>query len=473
VAKTPNILVVDDEPHMVNFLRTVLEVESYKVETAANGKAAVERMQKEPPPDLVLLDVAMPGLSGLETLERLHEIRPGIKVVMLSCVSDPRTVAKAIRLGAQDYLPKPFQEADLEAVIQRVLGRHISGPEVAGLLENAEEVGDDLYFLAAAESMRKLRGQVAMIAGVDVPVLILGESGTGKEILARLIHKLSPRSDKTFLKVNCAALPSELLESELFGFEAGAFTGAIRAKPGKFEQCDKGTILLDEIGEMSPNLQAKLLHVLQDGEFSRLGSRSLVRVDVRILAATNVDIPHALASGRLREDLYYRLNAFMLTLPALRERREEIPLLLRHFMSRFAARYARDPLPLTPALVDAAVEYPWPGNLRELENFVKRYLILGDERQLVEELQTRYVGPVAPSPPAPAAAKPGNGDLKSLLRNLKDEVEIKAIGEALQHTNWNRKAAARLLKISYKALLYKIREYGLEEGSRRTPPNAP
>jgi len=220
-------------------------------------------------------------------------------------------------------------------------------------------------------------------------------------------------------------------------------------------------------------LQAKLLHVLQDGEFSRLGSRSLVRVDVRILAATNVDIPHALASGRLREDLYYRLNAFMLTLPALRERREEIPLLLRHFMSRFAARYARDPLPLTPALVDAAVEYPWPGNLRELENFVKRYLILGDERQLVEELQTRYVGPVAPSPPAPAAAKPGNGDLKSLLRNLKDEVEIKAIGEALQHTNWNRKAAARLLKISYKALLYKIREYGLEEGSRRTPPNAP
>jgi len=457
---------------MVNFLRTLLEVESYKVETAASGKAAVERMQKEPPPDLVLLDVAMPGLNGLETLERLHEIRPGVKVVMLSCVSDPRTVAKAIRLGAQDYLPKPFQEADLGAVIRRVLGRLTPGGEVAGLLENAEEVGDDLYFLAVAESMRKIRGQVGMIAGVDVPVLILGESGTGKEVLARLIHKLSPRGDQTFLKVNCAALPTDLLESELFGFEAGAFTGAIKAKPGKFEQCDKGTILLDEIGEMSPALQAKLLHVLQDGEFSRLGSRSLVRVDVRLLAATNVDIPQALASGRLREDLYYRLNAFMLTLPALRERREEIPLLLRHFMSRFAARYARDPLPLTPALVNAALEYPWPGNLRELENFVKRYLILADERQLVEELQARFVGPAPPSPPAPAAAKPGNGDLKSLLRNLKDEAEIKAISEALQHTKWNRKAAARLLKISYKALLYKIREYGLEAGSRRTPPNA-
>jgi DNA-binding NtrC family response regulator len=472
VAKTPNILVVDDEPQMVNFLRTVLEAVSYKVETAANGQAAVERIQKEPLPDLVLMDVAMAGLNGLETLERLLEIRPGVKVVILSCVSDPRTVAKAIRLGAQDYLPKPFQEADLEAVIQRVLGHCSAWPEVAGLLENAEEVGDDLYFLAAAESMRKIRGQVARIARADVPVLILGESGTGKEVLARLIHKLSPRCDQTFLKVNCAALPSELLESELFGFEAGAFTGAIKAKPGKFEQCDKGTILLDEIGEMSPALQAKLLHVLQDGEFSRLGSRSLVRVDVRLLAATNVDIPRALASGSLREDLYYRLNAFMLTLPALRERREEIPLLLRHFMSRFAARYARDPLPLTPALVNAAVEYPWPGNLRELENFVKRYLILADERQLVEELQTRFVGAVVPSAPAPAATKPGNGDLKSLLRSRKDEVEIKAIGEALQHTHWNRKAAARLLKISYNALLYKVREYRLDEGSRRPPLNA-
>ena len=208
-------------------------------------------------------------------------------------------------------------------------------------------MGDDLYFLAACESMRNIRRQVAMIAGVDVPVLILGESGTGKEVLARLIHKLSPRAGQKFLKVNCAALPDDLLESELFGFEAGAFTGATRPKPGRFELGEKGTILLDEIGEMSPALQAKLLQVLQDHQFSRLGGRSLVKVDVRILAATNVNIPQALASRKLREDLYYRLNAFSLTLPALRERQEEIPLLLRHFMARFASRYTRDPLPLT------------------------------------------------------------------------------------------------------------------------------
>jgi DNA-binding NtrC family response regulator len=464
---SPNILVVDDEPHMLDFLRTLLEVESFGVETASSGLEALERIQKEPPPDLILLDVAMPGLTGLQTLERLAEIKPGIKVVMLSCMTDPATVVKAIRLGAQDYLPKPFQRADLEAVIQRTLGRSRSGalPEA---LDSAEEVGEDLYFLASCEAMRKIRGQVGMIADVDVPVLILGESGTGKEIISRLIHKLSPRMGKAFLKVNCAALPNELLESELFGYEAGAFTGAIKSKPGKFELCDKGTILLDEIGEMSPGLQAKLLHVLQDHEFSRLGSRSQVTVDVRILAATNVNIQQALATKKLREDLYYRLNAFTITVPPLRERREEIPLLLRHFMSRFAARYVRDPLPLTPTLVSAALDYPWPGNLRELENFVKRYLILADENQVIEELRADGRGGRAGSEPA---AKPGKepAGLKSLVRGLKDEAEMRAIGEALQRTNWNRKAAARLLKISYKALLYKIREYGLDEHSRTTP----
>ncbi|HXW12938.1 MAG TPA: sigma-54 dependent transcriptional regulator [Terriglobia bacterium] len=463
MATVPNILVVDDEPQVVNFLRTLLEIEAYEVETASNGLDAVRRVQEGPLPDLVLLDVVMPGFDGLETLGRLSEIRPGIKVVMLSGGSDPRTIVNAIRLGAQDYLPKPFQKADLESVIKRALGRTGPGLEENASMETAEQVGDDLYFLAACESMRKLRRQVGMIAGVDVPVLILGESGTGKEVLARLIHKLSPRADEKFLKVNCAALPDDLLESELFGFEAGAFTGATRPKPGRFELGEKGTILLDEIGEMSPALQAKLLQVLQDHQFSRLGGRSLVKVDVRILAATNVDIPQALASRKLREDLYYRLNTFSLTLPALRERQEEIPLLLQHFMARFAVRYTRDPLPLTPALVDAAIRHSWPGNLRELENFVKRYLILGDECQAVKELRAHRGNAIGARDSSPAPARTAHGDLKSIVRNLKDEAEIKAIGEALKHTNWNRKAASRLLNISYKALLYKIREYGLED----------
>jgi transcriptional regulator with PAS, ATPase and Fis domain len=316
--------------------------------------------------------------------------------------------------------------------------------------------------------MKKIRAQSALVANVDIPVLLLGESGTGKEVLARLIHKLSPRAHRTFLKVNCAAVPADLLESELFGYEPGAFTGATHAKPGKFELCNKGTILLDEIGEMPPGLQAKLLHVLQDQQFSRLGSRSVVKVDVRILAATNIDIPEALASKRLREDLYYRLNAFMLSLPPLRERKEEIPILLKHFMSRMSELYARPPLPLSPALLEACLNHPWPGNLRELSNFVKRYLVLGDETLAVSELQPKPdSGGGLRSDPAGRAVMPGgesSGGLKSVARSAKDEAEAEAIARALEQTNWNRKQAAALLKISYKALLYKIRQYGIAQG---------
>ena len=281
-------------------------------------------------------------------------------------------------------------------------------------------------------------------------------------MLARLIHKLSPRAHRTFLKVNCAAVPADLLESELFGYEAGAFTGATHPKPGKFELCNKGTILLDEIGEMPPGLQAKLLHVLQDQQFSRLGSRSVIKVDVRILAATNINIPEALANKRLREDLYYRLNAFTLNLPPLRERKEEIPILLKHFMSRMSERYARAPLPLSSVMMQACLDYPWPGNLRELSNFIKRYLILGDDNLAIAELNPKNNGSgqfdTAPRNPAEPA-----GGLKSLARNAKDEAEAEAIARALEETNWNRKQAAAMLKISYKALLYKIRQYGIAQ----------
>src|SRR5579862_8203499 len=226
------------------------------------------------------------------------------------------------------------------------------------------EVTEEKYcFITESHGMRRVRDQISQLAKVNIPVFILGESGTGKEVVARQIHLQSPRASRTFLKVNCAALPADLLESELFGYEVGAFTGATRPKPGKFEICDKGTILLDEIGEMPIGLQAKLLHVLQDQEFSRLGSRTTIKVDVRILAATNVDIAQAIAAKMLREDLYYRLNAFTLNLPPLRERREEIPLLLRQFMARYAGRYARPPLPLSPGLVDACVRYSWPGKI--------------------------------------------------------------------------------------------------------------
>jgi two-component system, NtrC family, response regulator AtoC len=454
---TANILLVDDEPGMLRYIRTLLEVEEYKVETASTGEQALERVQKGLRPDLILLDLLMPGIDGLQTLEQLRQMQPGVKVVMLSCVGDTRKVVQAMRLGAYDYITKPFQKAELDAVVDQCLGSNQQNYP-----GEVEELADDVFFVAASPAMRRLRSEAALVANVDIPVLMLGESGTGKEVMARLIHKLSPRAHRTFLKVNCAAVPNDLLESELFGYEAGAFTGANHAKPGKFELCNKGTILLDEIGEMSTALQAKLLHILQDGQFSRLGSRSVLKADVRILAATNVNIPEALANKQLREDLYYRLNAFTLHVPPLRERKEEIPILLKHFMAHQAERYARAPLPITPELLQACMEYQWPGNLRELSNFVKRYLVLGDEKLAINELRPKSDGNGAQFAAA-AAGESGAGGLKSLARSAKDEAEAEAIGKALNQTNWNRKQAAALLKISYKALLYKIRQYGIAE----------
>src|SRR3954466_13565232 len=428
------ILLVDDEPGMQRYIKTLLEGDDHNVQTAATGEEALEKVQKGLTPDLVLLDLLMPGIDGLETLESLRKLQPGVKVVMLSCVGDTKKVVQAMRLGAHDYITKPFQKAELDAVIDQCLGINQQN-----YTSEVEELTDDTFFIAASPNMRKIRSQAALVANVDIPVLMLGESGTGKEVISRLIHKLSPRAHRTFLKVNCAAVPADLLESELFGYEAGAFTGANHAKPGKFELCNKGTILLDEIGEMPPGLQAKLLHVLQDQQFSRLGSRSVIKVDVRILAATNINIPEALANKRLREDLYYRLNAFTSNLPPLRERKEEVPILLKHFMSRMSERYARAPLPLSSVMMQACLDYPWPGNLRELGNFIKRYLVLGDEKLAINELQPRSDGSGASfdaSPPRSAtegsgSGSGGGGGLKSLARSAKDEAEAEAIAKAL------------------------------------------
>ncbi len=459
----PTVLVVDDEPSMLRYMRTMLEVESFRVETAHNGEEALKRLQEEPAPALVLLDVLMPGLDGLQTLEQLRATRPQQKVIMLSCVSETRKVVQAMQLGALDFLNKPFQRNELTAVIRRSLEPPQSGVYPAA--GEVDELGEELFFLAVSPAMRKIRAQASLVANVDIPVLLLGESGTGKEVLARLIHKLSSRARRTFLKVNCAALPADLLESEMFGYEPGAFTGAQHSKPGKFELCDKGTFLLDEIGEMPPILQAKLLHVLQDNCFSRLGSRATIKVDVRIIAATNVDIQQAIAARKLREDLYYRLNAFVLSLPPLRERREEIPILLKHFLARQSELYARPPLALSNRLMEACLRYSWPGNLRELGNFVKRHLILRDEEVAIAELEDKANGS---GPAASAGARAGSaaaatpGDLKQMVRGMKDEAEAEAIARALEQTRWNRKDAARMLNISYKALLYKIRQYGIE-----------
>lgn len=456
-----DILLVDSEPSELLYTKTVLETDNYRVETASSGEEALEKVMRGPAPTLIILDVLMSGMDGLQTLETCKKLRPQQKVVMVSGVNDTCKVVQAIKLGASDYLTKPFQPPQLHGTIRRVLEANQQKPPDDAIKlkgdELLENLDDDLFFLAASPVMKQIRRQVEFIAKVDVPVLLLGESGVGKEILARLIHKLSVRAHRPLVKVNCAALPADLLESELFGYEPGAFTGACKAKAGKFELAHKGTFLLDEIGEMSAALQAKLLHVLQDGEFSRLGGRANITADARVLAATNIDVERAIAERQLREDLYYRLNAFTITLPPLRDRREEIPALLTCFMNQFAQKFGRNPLPISHRMVEECTRYHWPGNLRELGNFVKRYLVLEEEDLVIQELQVMWRE--AGSNILSWAGT--QGGLKTLVRNLKDETEAREIRRVLEEEGWNRTAAASRLGISYKALLYKMKQYGL------------
>jgi two-component system response regulator AtoC len=468
------VLIVDDEPSIRKVLQTLLEVDGHKVDTASNGKEALERIGNGERPDLIILDVLMPELDGIETLRQLMQIDRSLNVIMLSCSNEVTTVVEAIRLGAMDYLTKPFEKPELEAAFLKCRQKQQLRSENEALRDYCEALTEDISFLAASPQMLKIRQQILQIAPVDVPVFISGESGVGKEVVSRMIHLRSTRRQQAFVKVNCAALPGELLESELFGYEQGAFTGAVRAKPGKFELANRGTIFLDEIAEMSPHLQAKLLHVLQDGQFSRLGARAVVNVDVRVLAATNVDVKEAMRSGRFREDLYYRLNVLSIHVPPLRERTAEIPLLFRHFLVKYSEKFAKAAPDPSKHLLEAALRYQWPGNLRELENFVKRYVILEDDEGSLRELleMTGQQQRVAPrDEPAPVMKEQG---LKALVRGLKDEAETEAIADALEQTNWCRKDAARKLGISYKALLYKMRQFNLDSGrgSRSTAAKA-
>jgi DNA-binding NtrC family response regulator len=469
---SPHILVIGSESatrHAVNAVRANNFSCLAEAATEAEGLA---RVRLEPAPDLVLLEVSNGNGRALHTLQQLRSLRPDLAIVVLSALGNNRQVVDAIRLGAQDYLNMPLQEIEL----QEVLGRYVGPQNGVGMTNTetaTEELGNGEFFLAASSAMRKVRVQAEVLANIDVPVLILGESGTGKKVTAQLIHKLSPHSQRRFLKVNCAALPGELLESQLFGYEGGTFPGAMRRKQGKFERCDNGTILLDEVAEMSADIQAKLLHVFQDKEFFRLGGDNKIRVNVRVLSATTANLQQAIAERRFREDLYCRLSAFTIMLPPLRERQEEIPLLLRHFMGRIAAQYSRPPLQFSPALIEACLRYSWPGNLRELDNFVSRYLVAADEAMAIAELRAngrpRRIVEASSGPTAPHfESVSSNGKAlgiqgKSSLRTLKDETEAHAIMRALEETRWNRKRATRLLGISYRGLLYKIRQHGITQ----------
>ncbi|HXN25260.1 MAG TPA: sigma-54 dependent transcriptional regulator [Candidatus Dormibacteraeota bacterium] len=474
MAQKEKIMVVDDEPSIRKYLQTLLELEGFEVLAVSSGKEALDKVNDGERPDLVILDVLMPEMNGLETLKQLLQIERSLNVIMLSCSNEVGTVVEAIRLGAHDYLTKPFEKTELDAAMLKSRQKKQLQAENQALREYCDHLTEDLSFLAASPQMVRIRQQILQIAPVDVPVFISGESGVGKEVVARMIHMRSTRRNQPFVKVNCAALPGELLESELFGFEQGAFTGAVRSKPGKFELANKGTIFLDEIAEMTTHLQAKLLHVLQDHQYSRLGGRHLVDTDVRVLAATNVEVQEAMKSGKLREDLYYRLNVLSINVPPLRERTSEIPLLFKHFLIKYSEKFNKDAPQPSEHLLEAAIRYPWPGNLRELENFVKRYVILEDDEGSFRELLEMSAARQRTSPREEPVA-PREQGLKALVRGLKDEAETEAIADALEKTRWCRKDAAKMLGISYKALLYKMRQFNLDSprGQRSSRPAAP
>ncbi|MDH5567857.1 MAG: sigma-54 dependent transcriptional regulator, partial [Myxococcales bacterium] len=427
-------------------------------------------------PDIVTLDVVLPGMDGLETLRRLKQRIPDVPVVMLSGHGQARNIVDAMRLGASDFLRKPFEVEELELAFQKALEKRALKQEVERLRGRARSETELLLLCGDNAKMKEIRDIIEQVADTDITVLVRGESGTGKELVARTIFQLSGRSDKAFVKVNCAALPSELLESELFGFEKGAFTGAQKRKLGKFEYANQGTIFLDEISEMHPGLQAKLLQVLQDGEFSRLGGESDVRVDTRIIAATNRNLEEAVADGSFREDLYYRLNVVTVHLPPLRDRRDAIPLLVDHFLHKNNEQYHKELKQLSAETMNVFLQYGWPGNVRELENMVRRMVVLGNEQTVLEEISLR--GPSEAEGSSPQSEPDGLDldslgvdfskgeaiDLKAISRRAAQVAEKRVIERVLQQTRWNRKEAAAKLKISYKALLYKMKDNGLSEG---------
>ncbi len=463
--RAKHVVVLDADPAILDYIHDILS-DRFKV-SLITGAAELERsLNGSPAPDLLLMDWNITegedDENALGLLARTHARKPLLPIVMLACSADLKEVVTATQMGAADVVLKPFRKNDIDTAVEQCLtkvGEHAAE-------HDADEIplNENTSFVRSCKRMREIESQCTLVARADIPVLILGESGTGKEVAAMLIHKLSARSQRPFLKVNCAAMPADLLESELFGYEQGAFTGAVKAKPGKFEICNNGTILLDEIGEMPAVLQAKLLQVLQDGSFSRLGSRTTVKVDVRVIAATNIDIKTAIALKTFREDLYYRLNGFTLKMPPLRERTEEIPVLARHFMRKVATRYECDPLPISPVLMQALSSYSWPGNLRELENTVKRYLVLSNEQAIIDELSPWHG---AGTRAAVTDGSDSERSLKHLVKNVKGGAEAAAIAQQLEVAGWNRKQAASELKISYKALLYKIKQYNLSPPPRK------
>jgi two-component system response regulator AtoC len=447
------ILVVDDDEALRESLAMLLAAEGYEVVTAGDADAALARLEE--PVDVVLCDVRMPGRDGLELLPDLIRRLPGAPVLLMSAYGSGDLAVEALKRGAFDYLAKPFQPAEVLLAIKKARERERLRRANALLRRDVSRAVGERPIVAASPPMIDLLEILERAAEYKATVLLTGESGTGKEVLARAIHAQSGRRGQAFVAVNCAAIPEALLESELFGHARGAFTGADRARRGLFVEADGGTLFLDEIAELPPPLQAKLLRVLQEEEVMPIGESKPRKIDVRVIAATSRDLERDVASGRFREDLFYRLDVFRVRVPPLRERREDVPLLVDHFIALFRDALGKPVRTIADDALDRLVDHAWPGNVRELENVVERAMILADsDRITLADLPEAIARPRTRAPLSPAS-----GDFS--MRRARRRFESELIRRALEATGGNRTRAARLLEISHRALLYKIKEYGL------------
>jgi two-component system, NtrC family, response regulator AtoC len=461
------VLVVESDADQRRRVVSQLTSWGYTPLAAPTAEEALELIGRATRLAFSVVAIRLPGMSGIDLLRRAQDLAAAGPVIMVADNGHSSQIVEAIQAGADDFLRRPYTAEDLETVIRSVAGRPRRETPTAPAALVADESGDRLQRemgLLTSQQMRDIQAVIEQAARADVTVLICGETGVGKELVARAIHAHSPRRRAAFVKVNCAAMPRELLESELFGHERGAFTGAHQRKPGRFELADGGTIFLDEIGELHPALQAKLLHVLQDGEFSRVGGRHNIRVDVRVICATNRDLAREVAASRFREDLFYRLNVINVFVPPLRERREEIPALVGYFVHRYSRLFNFPEREVTPETLDAFMQYGWPGNIRELENFIKRMIVLQDFT-LPRTLMTPSVTASAASAATEPFAATKGLSLKEISRRAVLEAEREVICRALEQCRWNRVKTAKMLKISYRALLYKIKDMGLKQDS--------
>jgi DNA-binding NtrC family response regulator len=465
--KIKKILIVDDEESVRYSFKKIYREPGFEIMEAANGLEALSVIKKNVP-DLVLMDIEMPGLNGLEAIQRIKAMQPQIPVIIITAFGTSERVIGAMKYGAYEYLEKPFDVARLKEVIAEAMEMKRLSDEDQSLEIHPTDTHTGEQIIGMSSAIKEVYKMIGRVAASDVSVLLSGESGTGKELVAKAIHKYSDRSDKPFIAINCAAIPDSLLESELFGFEKGSFTDASHMKEGKFEAADKGTLFLDEVADMSLTLQAKLLRVLQEGTFERLGSNKVIKVNVRIISATNKNLENAITAKSFREDLYYRLKVITITMPPLRVHPEDIPLLTNYFLSRHCQEMKKPQVTVPPETMEALVKHTWPGNVRELENLLKRALLLSKNNVITPDLVLSEISAAKTDTTiaihqSPSSLIPENFEAfeGTLFKHVIEQVEKEVISKALEHCKGNQVKTAKLLGISRAMLIERIEKYRL------------